>query len=275
MNSILNKAITAAFAGTAMVSGLSIAQVVYDSTPRYVQTNPAYVGVVESIDVVRGGNEGNKAAGTILGGVIGGVIGHQFGSGRGNDAATAAGAVGGAIAGHEIAENRSGRGGYRVNVRLDNGGLRSFYQEDVYGLNVGDRVQIDNDRVYRLAATTYDQPVYRSDAQIYRSDAPVYRSDAPVYRSDAPVYRSDAPVYRSDTIPADSYRVTDAPVVRYLPNGRLDRRVYVYDSQGYRVDQWGNRYDSEGYWVDERGNRQEFQDPPMGDDIPNRLNHPQ
>ncbi|MEO8135954.1 MAG: hypothetical protein ABI831_18505, partial [Betaproteobacteria bacterium] len=45
---------------------------------------------------------------------------------------------------------------------------------------------------------------------------------------------------------------------------RADNRVYHYDSQGYRVDQHGNRYDDEeGYWVDERGFRHEYQDPPL------------
>ena len=250
---IIQKAVAAVFAAGAMVSGTTIGQVIYDSAPRYVQANPAQVGTVESIDVVRSrDNSGNRVAGTILGGIVGGVVGHQFGSGRGNDAATVAGALGGAAVGHEVAEDRSGRDGYRVNVRLDNGGLRTFYQDDVYGMNVGDRVQIDNDRVYRYAET--------------------YRNESPRYRSDAPVYRNDNG-YRYDS---DGYRIAESPpTVRYQSNGRLDRRVYHYDSQGYRVDQWGNRYDAEGYWVDERGNRHEYQDPPMNDDVPGRINHPQ
>ena len=202
--------------------------------------------------------------GTVLGAIVGGVVGHQFGSGRGNDAATVAGALGGAAVGHEIAENRSGRDGYRVNVRLDNGGLRTFYQDDVYGLNVGDRVQVDSDRVYRYAesAVPYDSRGYdrRGDRGYDRRD------DRGYDRRDDRGYRSDANGYRLVESSAD---------IRYLPNGRLDRRVYQYDSQGYRVDQWGNRYDAEGYWVDERGNRHEYQDPPMGDDVPGRLNHPQ
>jgi uncharacterized protein YcfJ len=257
----LQKAVAAVFAASAMVSGATIAQVIYDSTPRYVQANPAQVGTVESIDVVRNrDSSGNRAAGTILGG---GVVGHQFGSGRGNDAATVAGALGGAAVGHELAENRSGHDGYRVNVRLDNGGLRTFYQDDVYGLNVGDRVQIDNDRVVRYAETPY-----RNDDRAYRSEERSYRSDA----GDSRAYPNDSG-YRYDP---NGYRIAESsPTVRYLPNGRLDHRVYHYDNQGYRVDQWGNRYDAEGYWVDERGNRHEYQDPPMDDDVPGRVNHPQ
>ena len=252
----LHKAIAVAFATTAMVAGNSMAQPVYDAPPRYVQANPALVGTVESIDVVRSGrtDSGNRAAGTILGGIVGGVVGHQFGSGRGNDAATVAGALGGAAVGHELAENRGGRDGYRVNVRLDNGGLRSFFQEDAYGLNVGDRVTIANDHVYR-----YAEGGYREDDRAYRNDDRPYDYQGQGY------YRGNDDVVRADA---------SGPDVRYLPNGRLDRRVYHYDSQGYRVDQWGNRYDAEGYWVDERGNRHEYQDPPMGD-VPNAPRRPQ
>jgi len=247
MMNTLQKALAGVFAATAMVSGSSIGQVIYDSTPRYVQANPSNTGMIESIEVVRqGGTQGDRAAGTILGGVIGGVIGHQFGSGRGNDAATVAGALGGAAVGHGLAENRRGRDAYRVSVRLDNGGYRTFYQDDVYGLNIGDRVQVDNDRVFRYAENTY-----RNQPDTYRYQPDTYR------------YQSGG------------YRTVDEPVARYTPDGRLDRRVYRYDNQGYRVDQWGNRYDAEGYWVDELGNRHEYQDPPMDDHPPNRLNRPQ
>ena len=271
----LHKAVAAIFAVGALATTPGIAQVVYDSAPRYVQANPAQTGTVESIDVVRSReSSGNRAAGTILGGIVGGVVGHQFGSGRGNDAATVAGALGGAAVGHEIAENRSGRDGYRVNVRLDNGGQRTFYQDDVYGLNVGDRVQVDNDRVYRAAveppSRNYEDRSYRRDRDDvgYRND----RNDPNGYRNDPNGYRNDPNVYRNDP---NGYRLAQAPDVRYTRDGRIDRRVYHYDSQGYRVDQWGNRYDAEGYWVDERGVRQEYQDPPMNDDVPGRINHPQ
>ncbi|MEO7760614.1 MAG: glycine zipper 2TM domain-containing protein [Casimicrobiaceae bacterium] len=257
---ILNQALAGVFAAAAIVGGTANAQVIYDSTPRYVQTSPAAVGTVESIEALRGGdNRGNKVAGTILGGVIGGVIGHQFGSGRGNDAATVAGVVGGAAVGHEIGESRGGReSGYRVNVRMDNGGTRTFFQGDVYGLNVGDRVQVDNGYVIRVANNSY-----RDDNRAYRAEDRI-RTDDGAYR--------DNPGYRYDS---NGYRISDEPVARYAQGGRLDRRIYHYDGQGYRVDQWGNRYDAEGYWVDELGNRHEYQDPPMPDDPPNRATNPQ
>jgi len=270
----LHKAIAVAFATTAVVAGNAFAQPVYDTPPRYVQANPAQVGTVESIDVVRSGraDSGNRAAGTILGGIVGGVVGHQIGSGRGNDAATVAGALGGAAVGHELAENRTGRDGYRVNVRLDNGGLRSFFQDDVNGLNVGDRVTIANDHVYR-----YAEGGYRNDDRAYRNDDRPYRNDDRAYRGDdRPSGYQGQGYYRDDVVRTDAngYPLAAGPDVRYTPDGRLDRRVYHYDPQGYRVDQWGNRYDAEGYWVDERGNRYEYQDPPMGD-VPNAPRRPQ
>jgi len=254
------------FAAAAMVSGNSIAQVIYDSTPRYVQS--ASTGVVDSIERVRSDDRsrGDRVGGTILGGIVGGVIGHQFGSGRGNDAATVAGALGGAAVGHNLAEKRGSASAdmYRVNVRMDDGSYRTVYQPDVYGLNIGDRVQLDNDRVFRYAGNDRYQPSPPPQSAPLYQPAP-YRYSSDTYRNTPPeVYRS------SETVTV--YR--DEPA-RYTRDGRIDRRVYRYDGQGYRVDQWGNRYDAEGYWVDERGNRHEYQDPPMENDPPGRLNHPQ
>ena len=247
MMNTLQKAMAGVFTAAALVGGNAVGQVIYDSTPRYVQA--ANTGVIESIEVVResGGSRGDRAAGTILGGIVGGVLGHQIGSGRGNDVATVAGALGGAAVGHNLADKRGHTESYRVNVRMDDGGYRTFYQSDIYGLNTGDRVQIDSDRVIRAADTHRYQPAPYRYTESYR-----------------PV--ETYPVYHSST-----YRVED----RYLPNGRIDRRVYSYDGMGYRVDQWGNRYDAEGYWVDERGIRHEYQDPPMDDQPPSRQNQPQ
>ena len=255
----IHKALAGIFAATAVMSGPGLAQTArYESRPLYAQASPATVGTIDAIEVVDGGaRRDNKVAGTILGGVIGGVLGHQIGSGRGNDAATVAGAIGGAAVGHEIAENRSGAAGYRVNVRMDNGDYRTFYQDNVSGLAVGDRVEIDNGRLYRYASGTY-----RYEDRGYRSSGYDTGPYTPQYQ----------PYQPADTA---QYQAYTAPPVRYLRDGRVDRRVYHYDSVGFRVDQFGNRYDAEGYWVDERNNRYEYQDPPMNDDVPNRLNHPQ
>jgi outer membrane lipoprotein SlyB len=124
----------------------------YDSRQgTYDSRQSAYgQGVVDRIEVVRKGDS-NNIAGTVIGGIAGGLIGHQIGSGRGNTAATIIGGVGGAVAGREV-QNRS-RGAdetFRVTVRMENGATEVVRQEDIRDLRPGDRVRVENGRVYRL-----------------------------------------------------------------------------------------------------------------------------
>jgi outer membrane lipoprotein SlyB len=128
------------------------------SAPTYDESyrNPpaAYYGSeygrVIGIETVAGDRR-TTGAGAVIGGVLGGVLGHQVGSGRGNDAATVAGAVGGAVVGNEMERRRAtGDVDYRVDVRLENGRVRSFLFDSVGDLRVGDRVRVDGDRVDRL-----------------------------------------------------------------------------------------------------------------------------
>jgi len=105
-------------------------------------------GVVEAIDMYRGGGGAPIGLGAIIGGVAGGIIGHQFGGGSGNTAATIAGALGGAAVGHEV-ERANTADRYRVIVRLDSGGTLALDQVGQGELRVGDRVRIVNRRVYR------------------------------------------------------------------------------------------------------------------------------
>ena len=106
-------------------------------------------GVVEAIDMYRGGGGAPVGLGAIIGGVAGGIIGHQFGSGTGNTAATIAGALGGAAVGHEV-QRSNAQDRYRVIVRLDSGGTLALDQIGQGELRVGDRVRIVNNRVYRF-----------------------------------------------------------------------------------------------------------------------------
>jgi outer membrane lipoprotein SlyB len=118
---------------------------VYDSRP--VVSQRTEYGVVEAIDMYRGGGGSPIGVGTILGGIAGGLLGHQIGGGSGNTAATIAGAIGGGVVGNQI-ERSNDRDRYRVIVRLDSGGTVAF--SDTAGeLRVGDRVRIVNRRVYR------------------------------------------------------------------------------------------------------------------------------
>lgn len=108
-------------------------------------------GVVDSIQVVNtaGGNNGINA-GTVIGAVAGGILGNQVGGGTGRAIATAAGAVGGAVVGNQVEQRtRQGSTAYQIGVRLDNGTYQTFTQESVGDMNIGNRVRVENGRVYR------------------------------------------------------------------------------------------------------------------------------
>lgn len=123
-------------------------------SPTQSQTYPAQqsyssaYGVVESIQLVQGGNDG-IGVGTVAGGVVGGLLGNQVGSGSGRTAATVAGAVGGAVVGNQVEKSRSARQMYQVGVRLDNGTYQTLTQDSATDLGVGTRVRIENNRAYR------------------------------------------------------------------------------------------------------------------------------
>lgn len=130
---------------------------IYDPGPGYSQAPAPQAqaprgqkyGVVRSIDRVGGGGREAQTSGggALLGGILGAVIGRQFGGSSGGRAAgTAIGAFGGAIVGNEVERNNnavlSGGGHYRVQVQLDNGGVRDFYFQDLAGMRIGDRVVV-------------------------------------------------------------------------------------------------------------------------------------
>ncbi|HET7794770.1 MAG TPA: glycine zipper 2TM domain-containing protein [Rhizobacter sp.] len=115
--------------------------------PRYAPVPRADIGHVSSIETLTERPRGT-GIGAVAGGVIGGVAGHQIGDGDGNKLATAAGAIGGAVLGNKIERDRAERVvGYRIHVRLENGELRSFRQPELAGLRVGDRVQVNGERL--------------------------------------------------------------------------------------------------------------------------------
>lgn len=101
-------------------------------------------GVVQAIDVVPREQAG-VGVGTVAGAVVGGVLGNQVGSGRGRTAATVAGAAGGALAGNAMERNaRNSQQMYRVAVRMDNGSVQTLTQEVAPGVQVGERVRLEN-----------------------------------------------------------------------------------------------------------------------------------
>lgn len=108
-------------------------------------------GVVDSIQVTRAPVNSGPGVGAVVGGVVGGLLGNQVGGGNGKIAATAAGAIGGAVVGNQVEQNNRTAGAemYQVNVRLDNGSYISVTQESMNDLRVGNRVRVENGRVYR------------------------------------------------------------------------------------------------------------------------------
>jgi outer membrane lipoprotein SlyB len=103
----------------------------------------AHLGAVTHIEALTERPKGS-GVGAVAGGVLGGVVGHQVGDGNGQKAATVVGAVGGALLGNKIERDRAEKvTGYRVDVRMDNGDVRSFQQTDLNGLSVGSRVRSD------------------------------------------------------------------------------------------------------------------------------------
>ena len=126
--------------------------------------NSVTYGVIDAIEPLTGSLEGIGGSGigigAIIGGVVGGLLGQQIGGGTGKEAATIAGVLSGAMLGQEIereiekrkAQNKDGQinDGYRIRVKLDNGGTQSVGQKTVDDLHVGDRVYIKNNSVYRV-----------------------------------------------------------------------------------------------------------------------------
>ena len=109
-------------------------------------------GVVRSIESIGTTNDQARGGGAVVGGIVGAVIGRQFAdSNHGKNVGTVAGAVGGALIGNEIEKNaRRDQQGVRVNVQLDQGGVRAFDFQSIGELRVGDRVRIEGSQLYRL-----------------------------------------------------------------------------------------------------------------------------
>ena len=98
-------------------------------------------GVIESIRAVESKGEGS-GLGAVGGAVVGGILGHQVGRGRGRDAATVVGAGAGAYAGHEIEKNVKKSVVYQVNVRMNDGTQRTFYEATQPALSLGQKVRV-------------------------------------------------------------------------------------------------------------------------------------
>jgi outer membrane lipoprotein SlyB len=106
-------------------------------------------GVIESVRTVTRKGEAS-GVGAVTGGVLGAVLGNQVGKGNGRKVATVLGAVGGGLAGHEVEKRAKSTTVYEVQVRMDDGSLRSV--EQAQSPKVGERVQIDGTTLRPLPA---------------------------------------------------------------------------------------------------------------------------
>jgi outer membrane lipoprotein SlyB len=123
--------------------------------PPVAQPQPVYrpchdCGIVESVRQVGVAGQGT-GAGAVIGGAAGGVLGHQIGNGRGQDVATVLGAIGGAIAGHQVERHARKTAMYEVEVRMEDGSVRTFQQADPPVWRQGDNVRVTNGALARAS----------------------------------------------------------------------------------------------------------------------------
>lgn len=100
----------------------------------------ASCGVVESVQAVQQKGEGS-GLGVAGGAVAGGLLGHQVGGGNGKTAMTVIGAVGGAFAGNEIEKRARATTVYDVQVRMEDGSVRTIRRSEP--VTAGTKVQVE------------------------------------------------------------------------------------------------------------------------------------
>ena len=122
------------------------------STKTQAQTKApacANCGTVESVNEVKKKGKGT-GLGAVGGAVVGGLLGNQFGSGSGKTAMTVVGAVGGGVAGNAVEKKVRSDTVYDVNVRMQDGSLRTVQESQAYA--IGTKVVVDGSTL-KLAAS--------------------------------------------------------------------------------------------------------------------------
>ncbi|WP_305822719.1 glycine zipper 2TM domain-containing protein [Massilia brevitalea] len=103
-------------------------------------------GNIESVRAIKQRAQGS-GLGAAGGAVVGGLLGNQIGGGHGRQLATVAGAIGGAVVGNQVEGNMKASTSYEIQVRLDDGTLRTFHQSSQPQWRSGDRVRIVKGRL--------------------------------------------------------------------------------------------------------------------------------
>ncbi len=99
-------------------------------------------GTVTSVTPIQHDGVGS-GTGAMAGGVIGGLLGNQVGGGDGKAIATILGAIGGGFAGNAVERKMKKETVYQIEVRMDDGSLRSF--EQATHASVGAKVVVEGD----------------------------------------------------------------------------------------------------------------------------------
>ena len=102
-------------------------------------------GTVEAVTPIQRNAREGSGVGVVAGGVLGAVVGNQIGKGSGRTLATVLGAVGGGIAGNSIEKNMKKETVYQVQVRMEDGSLRTLEQSSP--ASIGARVTVDGNRL--------------------------------------------------------------------------------------------------------------------------------
>jgi outer membrane lipoprotein SlyB len=103
-----------------------------------------YAGQVTAVNAVQSAQP-TTGVGAIGGAVVGGLAGTQIGNGRGRTAATILGAIGGGLAGNQIEHVVHKSTTYQVQVRMNDGSVRSFNYDAAPGVSVGERVRVSGE----------------------------------------------------------------------------------------------------------------------------------
>lgn len=106
-------------------------------------------GSVDAIQVFRTGDNRPIHVATLLGGIAGGVIGHPIGGASGQTLATIGGAFPGSVFGKGIEKREVEGARYRITVKLESGATLNIEDNTAVNLRVGNRVRVENDRIYR------------------------------------------------------------------------------------------------------------------------------
>jgi len=102
-------------------------------------------GTVEAVTPIQRNASQGSGVGAVAGGALGAVVGNQIGKGSGRMLATVIGAVGGGLAGNAIEKNMKKQTVYQVQVRMEDGSLRTLEQSSP--ATVGARVTVEGNQM--------------------------------------------------------------------------------------------------------------------------------